>query len=681
MSSLELSVAELAAWGLLQDQAAAFVAAIGTLDPRMASGQVWQWITRNLLKPGHPMQVHEQLHARVFADWDPADGPAPAWFPEDPDSSNIAWLMRKVGAENYRKLHAWSVSQRREFWATMIERLEVQFRKPFSSVLELPDGLEHPRWLLGARLNVMDSCFRAPGGSLAVIHQAEDGPMERMSVAELRSMAGRVANGLAELGLKANDRIAINMPMTVESVAIYLGAVAAGCPVVAVADSFAPAEIAVRLGIGQVRCIFTQDFAIRLGKRLPLYEKVRAAGAPQAIVLPCGRAVECALHDGDLAWQDFLSERTDFEAVPRGPDDATTILFSSGTSGAPKAIPWDQTTSIKSAVDAHLHHDIRPGDVLCWPSNIGWMMGPWLVYAALMNKATVALFSGAPTTRTFGQFVQNAGVTMLGLVPSLVSAWRSTGCLNGLDWSRIRAFSSSGECSNPRDMLFLMSRAGYKPVIEYCGGTEIGGAYITGTVVQHAAPATFSTPALGSDLVILDEEGRPADCGEVFLIPPSMGLSLRLLNRDHHEEYYAGTPQGPQGLLLRRHGDRMQRFANGYFRAHGRADDCMNLSGIKVSSLEIEEVVGGVEGVSEAAAVAVSSPAGGPSLLVVFAVPAGKTAWSATDLRFAMQQAISARLNPLFKVHDVIVTEALPRTASNKVMRRTLRAKYEKQLS
>ena len=210
-------------------------------------------------------------------------------------------------------------------------------------------------------------------------------------------MAGRVANGFAELGIKADDRVAIDMPMTVESVAIYLGAVAAGCPVVAVADSFASAEIAVRLGLGQARCIFTQDFALRMGKRLPLYEKVRAADAPQAIVLPCGRTVDGELRPGDLAWQDFLSDRTDFRAVPRDPSDVSTILFSSGTSGSPKAIPWDQTTPIKSAIDAHLHHDIHPGDVLCWPTNLGWMMGPWLVYAALMNKATMAIFGGAPT--------------------------------------------------------------------------------------------------------------------------------------------------------------------------------------------------------------------------------------------------------------------------------------------
>ena len=589
--------------------------------------------------------------------------------------------MRKVGQQTYRELHAWSVSQRQEFWATMVQRLGVQFSEPFKSALDLSDGPEQPRWLVGAKLNLVDSCFQAPDDSPAVVYQAEDGHIERLSVSELRSMAGGVANSLADLGMKAGDRIAIDMPMTVECVAIYLGVVAAGCPVVTVADSFAPAEIAVRLELGRAQCIFTQDFALRLGKRLPLYEKVRAADAPQAIVLPCGRNVDCGLRDGDLAWQDFLSDRTDFQAVPCDPGDCNTILFSSGTTGAPKVIPWDQTTAIKSAVDAHLHHDVHPGDVLCWPTNMGWMMGPWLVYAALMNKATMAIFSGAPTTRAFGQFVQDAEVTMLGLVPSLVSAWRSTGCLDGQDWSRIRAFSSTGECSNPRDMLFLMSRAGYKPVIEYCGGTEIGGGYITGTVVQHAAPATFSTPALGSDLIILDEQGRPADRGEAFLIPPSMGLSLKVLNRDHHEEYYANTPKGPRGQLLRRHGDQMQRFANGYFRAQGRADDCMNLGGIKVSSLQIEEVAAGVEGVGETAAVAVSPPGGGPGMLVVYAVPTGETEFSAADLRSAMQQAIRAQLNPLFKVHDVVITEALPRTASNKVMRRALRAEYEKRIS
>ena len=681
MSIRGLNAGDLVRRGLQPEDAEAFVTAIGQLVPTLAPGELWQWITHKLLKPEHPMEVHEHLHRSVFSEWDPANGPAPAWFPADSASSNIAWLMQESGQKTYRDLHAWSVKQPQEFWATMVKRLDVRMAKPFDTVVDLSGGPERPRWLAGAKLNVVDSCFGAHPDSPAIIYQSEGGPMERLSVSELRCLVARVAHGLADLGMQPGDRVAIDLPMTVESVAIYLGAVAAACPVVSVADSFAPAEIAVRMKIGQPRCIFTQDFVLRGGKRLALYDKVQAAAAPQAIVLPCGPGGDCELRDGDIRWRDFLSHRTDFQALPGEPTDISTILFSSGTTGTPKAIPWDQTTPLKCAIDAHLHQDIHPGDVLCWPTNMGWMMGPWLVFAALMNKATMALHYGTPTSREFGRFVQDAGVTMLGLVPSLVSAWRSTGCLEGLDWSRIRAFSSTGECSNPQDMLFLMSRAGYKPVIEYCGGTEIGGGYITGTVVQHAAPATFSTPALGSDLVILDEEGRPADVGELFLIPPAMGLSQKLLNGDHHEVYYGGTPRGPEGQLLRRHGDRMQRLANGYFRAHGRADDTMNLGGIKVSSLQIEEVVAGLGGIREVAAIAVSPEGGGPSMLVVYAVPTGEKELDAAGLRSAMQQAIRTQLNPLYKLHDVVIMPALPRTASNKIMRRTLRTEYEQRRS
>src|SRR4029079_18511418 len=107
---------------------------------------------------------------------------------------------------------------------------------------------------------------------------------------------------------------------------------------------------------------------------------------------------------------------------------------------------------------------------------------------------------------------------------------------------------------------------GGKPVIEYCGGTEIGGGFITSTVVQPNLPAAFSTPALGSDLVILNDEARPSDSGELFLIPPAIGLSRRLLNADHERVYFANTPRGPKGEILRRHGDQMQRLPNGYYR-------------------------------------------------------------------------------------------------------------------
>jgi acetyl-CoA synthetase len=247
------------------------------------------------------------------------------------------------------------------------------------------------------------------------------------------------------------------------------------------------------------------------------------------------------------------------------------------------------------------------------------------------------------------------------------------------DWSRVRLFSSTGEASNADDMAYLMSLAGGAPVIEYCGGTEIGGGYITGTVLQQAIPGTFTTPALGLDLVILDEEGSPADSGEVFLVPPSIGLSTTLLNRDHDAVYHDGTPTW-EGRPLRRHGDHIEQLGPSSYRALGRVDDTMNLGGIKVSSAEIERVIGSVSGCREAAAIAVSPPGGGPSRLVIYAVPTPGAAVDPARLLEAMQEEIRSHLNPLFRVHDVVVVDGLPRTASNKVLRRSLRAGYGSEL-
>jgi acetyl-CoA synthetase len=252
-----------------------------------------------------------------------------------------------------------------------------------------------------------------------------------------------------------------------------------------------------------------------------------------------------------------------------------------------------------------------------------------------------------------------------------------------VDWNRIRIFSSTGEPSYREDYRWLMSRAGYQaPVIEYCGGTEIGGGYITGTVVQAASPATFTTPALGIDISILDEEGRPVaegETGELYLIPPSIGLSQRLLNADHDAIYYASCPEGPNQELLRRHGDQITRLPRGFFKAQGRADDTMNLGGIKVSSLEIEQILDTHPAVYESAAVAVQPEGDGADRLIVYVV-LGEDA-NRKQLKSDLSTMLAKQANPLFKIHDLVTADQLPRTASNKLMRRQLRAIYVKRQS
>ncbi len=189
--------------------------------------------------------------------------------------------------------------------------------------------------------------------------------------------------------------------------------------------------------------------------------------------------------------------------------------------------------------------------------------------------------------------------------------------------------------------------------------------------------SVFSTQALGGEFILLDENNNPSDKGELFLIPPIMGLSNSLINRNHHYVYFKDTPTY-KGQKLRRHGDQLERLENGYYKAQGRVDDAMNLGGIKVSSVQIEAVINSLPFIKESAAIAVSPRGGGPSLLVVYYVE--KTSDNSENERLIMaNQIIKKKLNPLFKISGLVKIDTLPRTASNKVMRRKLRDLYEKE--
>ena len=590
--------------------------------------------------------------------------------------TNLYGVMNQLGFDRYQDFYNWSISKPEAFWETTVKALGIKFKVPYSSVLDATD-LENPLWFNGAQVNIVDTCFAANPKQNAIAFAKEGSDaITYMSYEQLEHYVDQIAISFYQNGLKAGDAIGIDMSMNIEAVAIYLAAIKAGFKVVTVADSFSPDEIRVRFDIVKPAMVFTQDFLIRGDKKLPLYDKVLQAGIERIVVLSATENTDIRIRRQDMFWEDFLSkEDAEFESVAMNPLDTTTILFSSGTTGNPKAIPWNHTTAIKSASDGFYHHDIQSGDVVAWPTNLGWMMGPWLIYATLINKGTIALFEGSPMSPDFGLFIEKAKVKMLGIVPSIVRAWKSAGTMEAYDWSGIKCFSSTGESSNPVEMEYLMQLADNKPIVEYCGGTEIGGGYVTSTLIQTNIPSTFSTPALGSEFVIVNEDGVLSDKGEVFLVPPAMGLSFNLLNRNHHQVYYEGTPK-IEDKLLRRHGDFLVRMDNGYYRVMGRTDDSMNLGGIKISSLQIEELVNSHLAVMESAAIAVSPENGGPSLLVLYIVPDGFA--DKELIQYELQKLIKAKLNPLFKIHDIVIVDKLPRTASNKIMRRKLREAYAK---
>ena len=240
------------------------------------------------------------------------------WVPSDEvaAAANLTAAIRECGRASYSDFYDWSAVARSEFWGYTIDRLGIVMTRPPRSILE--GTPQRPAWLAGARLNIAESCFTADPDSAAVVSD-RDGELVTVTYGALRAAANRFANGLAAAGIGPGDRVAIAMPMNLESVIAYLGIVLSGAVVVSVADSFAPAEIETRLRIAPIELAVTQDAISRAGKTLPMYEKVIAAGAPRAVVLDRGHGV--ALREDDASWDEFLAEDDHYEAVPREPAD------------------------------------------------------------------------------------------------------------------------------------------------------------------------------------------------------------------------------------------------------------------------------------------------------------------------------------------------------------------------
>lgn len=680
-----------------------------------SSPQTWTLLSKRLLHPLLPFSFHQMMYYGCFKDFGPDP---PAWSP-DPEAAmltNVGQLLERRGKEflgstykdpisSFSHFQEFSVSNPEVYWKTILDEISVSFSVPPQCILSentsRESSLANPggQWLPGAYVNPAKTCLTLNCKRTlddVVIRWRDEGnddmPVSSLTLEELRSEVWLVAYAIIALGLDRGSAIAIDMPMNVESVIIYLAIVLAGHVVVSIADSFAPLEISTRLKISEAKAIFTQDLIIRGDKSIPLYSRVVNAQAPMAIVIPTkGCSFSMNLRDGDISWHDFLEKATDlrgdeFAAVEQPVEAFTNILFSSGTTGEPKAIPWTHVTPFKAAADAWCHMDIRKGDIVAWPTNLGWMMGPWLVYASLLNGASIALYNGSPLVSGFAKFVQDARVTMLGVIPSIVRIWKSANSTLGYDWSAIRCFASTGEASSVDEYLWLMGRAQYKPIIEYCGGTEIGGGFVSGSLLQPQSLAAFSTPAMGCSLFILGDDGHPIPqnvpgMGELALGPLMFGASSTLLNADHYNVYFKGMPLW-NGKILRRHGDVFERTSRGYYHAHGRADDTMNLGGIKVSSVEIERICNAVDSnVLETAAVGVPPPQGGPEQLVIAVVfkDSDDSTVDLDKLRISFNSAVQKKLNPLFRVSHVVPCSSLPRTATNKVMRRVLRQQLSQQ--
>lgn len=604
--------------------------------------------------------------------------------------ANLTRFMRQHQLSSYDELQQRSVADVGWFTEAVLRFLDIQFSQPYEQVIDLSDGIAWPRWCVGGRLNIVDNCLdkhlegeraRQP----ALLWEGEEGQVRQLTYQELAHEVNKTANGLRSLGLGKGDGVGLYMPLTPEEVIALLAVGKIGAIALPLFSGYGASAVASRLQDARAKALFTADGFFRNGTLVEMKPTVEAALARldglDHVIVQRRVGNDVSLTAGRDHWWDELFEGQPGEAEPAdtAAEDPLLILYTSGTTGRPKgALHTHCGFPIKSAQDMAFGMDVQAGDRIYWITDMGWMMGPWLVYGALLLGATMFLYDGSPAhpnvERTW-QMVERHRLSQLGLSPTFVRALMPAGAdpVRKYDLSSLRAVGSTGEAWNPHPWQWLFEVVCRQriPIINYSGGTEISGGIVMGNPVTPLKPTAFSAPCPGIDADVFDNQGNSlvGEVGELVIKAPWIGMTRGFWqDPDRYlETYWSRWPE------VWVHGDWARVDEDGSWYILGRSDDTLNIAGKRLGPAEVESILVAHPAVVEAAAIGVPHPVKGTGL-VAFCVLQSDQPEEA--LHQVLSEWIVAELGKPLAPQDLIFLDDLPKTRNAKLMRRTLRAAY-----
>jgi acetyl-CoA synthetase len=592
--------------------------------------------------------------------------------PEVLERANVMRLMRRHGFEDYGDLVRRSQEDAEWFWPAAVEDMGLEFSRPWDAVADLSRGPEWATWFVGGRLNIAHNCAhrwaaRTPEET-ACVSLGEDGTRRTMSYAELSAEVTRLAEALAALGVEAGDRVAIFLPMSQEVAVASHACAHLGAVQVPIFSGFAAPAVAQRLEASEAKVAITTATSLRRGREVPMLE-----------ILEEARREAPALEHVVLApWDELLTDQSG-ELPPAELDSETPYLltYTSGTTGRPKGVVHVQGGFLVSiAREVCYQADARPGDVIHFSTDMGWIMGPWTVVGGHALGTTLVFAEGAPDfpPDRLWRLIEAERVSILGLSPTLVRALIPQGDPE-TDLSSLRTIVTTGEPWNPEPYRWLFERVGGSrcPIINCSGGTEVGACFLSPTPATPIKSCSLGGPALGMAMDVVDAEGNSlvgsGEVGELVCRKPFPGMT-RGFWRDpdrYIETYWSRFP----GVWT--HGDWASVDEDGYWFLHGRSDDTLNIAGKRVGPAELESAAVAHPAVAEAAAVGVPHEVKGEVAWLFCALVPGR----AGDDELAREVAgrVAAELGKAFRPERVLFVPALPKTRSAKIVRRAVRAK------
>ncbi len=649
----------------------------------------------------------------------PADafpfGQSAAWTPtpEHVAGTHLARFWTRLGLDDYAALERWALDDVGRFWDAVMDDLGIEFSQPYTQILDASGGIERPRWCVGGRMNVVHNALDRWIGTPtwdrdAVRYESEEGQTRALSYRQLHEAVEACAAGLRAYGLGAGDAVGLYLPMTPEIVVAFLAIARVGGVILPLFSGYGTEAVATRLRDGGARALVVADGAPRRGRAIPMKATADAAlaDAPSVervfVVDRVGDEIVGTppVAGRDVPWADLMAAGRAAPASARAcadtaAEDAAMLIYTSGTTGTPKgAVHTHCGFPVKAAQDMHHPMDVGQGDVVWWMSDMGWMMGPWLVFGTLLNGATMVLFDGAPDypepDRTWAM-CERHGVTLLGVSPTLIRALMPHGSepVQAHDLSALRAVGSTGSPWDPDSWRWLFETVlgGDKPILNYSGGTEISGGIVCGNHVQPLKPTGFPGPVVGMDADVVDEAGQPVRgaVGELVLRQPWIGMTRGFWDAERQSGAEAGDPAGEAddrylasywrqipGLWV--HGDFAAIDADGQWFLLGRSDDTIKVAGKRLGPAEVEAALNAAPEVLESAAIGVPHDVKGQAVVAFVVLAAGADA--SEPLRQSLVGRVADALGKALTPQAVLFTDALPKTRNAKVMRRVIRAAH-----
>lgn len=604
--------------------------------------------------------------------------------------ANLTDFMRLHGIEEYAGLMRRSTADIAWFTDAVLKWLDIRFYEPYSQVVDLSRGIQFPTWCVNGKMNIVHNCvdkwLNTQGDAIAISFEGEEGAIRQLTYKELFAEVNKAANALRSLGLGKGDAVGIFMPMTPEIVIALLAIAKIGGVILPLFSGYGAGAVVSRLKDADAKALFAADGVFRRGKPVEM-KSIADEAAEQISTLEhmivlqrTGQPVH--MKPGrDHWWHELLaSQPAECETERTDAEDPLMIIYTSGTTGKPKgAVHTHCGFPIKAAQDMAFGTDVHKGDVIYWMTDMGWMMGPWLVFGSLILGATMFLYDGAPdfpAPDRLWALVEKHRINQMGVSPTLIRSLIPQGeeHFKKHDLSSIKCFASTGEPWNPGPWMWLFEKVGaaQRPIINYSGGTEISGGIVMGNPLMPLKPCAFSAACPGMDADVLDENGNSVRnaVGELVIKAPWIGMT-RGFWKD--EQRYLDTYWSRwENIWV--HGDFAAIDADGLWYILGRSDDTIKIAGKRLGPAEVESILVRHESIVEAAAIGVPHEVKG-SELVLFAVPRSGVE-GGDALRQQLREMVIEEMGKPLAPKAILFVKDLPKTRNAKVMRRMIRAAY-----